>query len=55
MNYPGKELENFERAYIWRKYIYFLIKKYLKDNILEVGAVIGSFTKNYIRQHIFIP
>jgi|TARA_B100000929_G_scaffold179130_1_gene141868 hypothetical protein len=49
MNYPGKELENFERAYIWRKYIYFLIKKYLKDNILEVGAGIGSFTKNYIK------
>ena len=49
MNYPGKELENFEKASIWRKYIYFLIKKYIKSKILEVGAGIGSFTKNYIK------
>ena len=48
MDYPGKELENFESAKIWRKYIYFLIKKYIKAEILEVGAGIGSFTKNYI-------
>lgn len=48
MNYPGKELENFEKATIWRKYIYFQIKKYIKFRILEVGAGIGSFTKNYI-------
>ena len=51
MNYPGQELENFERAHFWRKYIYFLIRNYLKDNILEVGAGIGSFTKNYIKQY----
>jgi len=48
MDYTGKELENFDKATIWRKYIYFLIKKYLKKKILEVGAGIGSFTKNYI-------
>ena len=48
MDYTGKELEAFDKATIWRKYIYFLIKKYLKKNILEVGAGIGSFTKNYI-------
>ena len=48
MNYPGLELENFDKAHIWRKYIYFLIKKYLNDNILEIGAGIGSFTRNYI-------
>ena len=47
MNYPGKELENFDSATIWRKYVYFLIKKYIKGNILEVGAGIGSFTNNY--------
>ncbi len=47
MNYPGKELENFDLATIWRKYIYFLIKKYIKGSILEVGAGIGSFTENY--------
>ena len=48
MDYTGKELEAFDKATIWRKYIYFLIKKYLKKKILEVGAGIGSFTKNYI-------
>ena len=49
MDYPGKELENFEHAKFWRKYIYFLIKKYIKYKILEVGAGIGSFTKNYMK------
>tara|TARA_E500000331_G_C17001387_1_gene602177 strand:- start:64 stop:744 length:681 start_codon:yes stop_codon:yes gene_type:complete len=47
MNYPGKELEIFDKAVFWRKYIYFLVKRYLKDGLLEVGAGIGSFTKNY--------
>ncbi len=47
MKYEGLELENFDRAHIWRKYIFFLIKKYFKDDLLEVGAGIGSFTKNY--------
>ena len=47
MNYPGLELENFDKATIWRKYIYLLIKKYINNNILEVGSGIGSFTKNY--------
>jgi SAM-dependent methyltransferase len=48
MNYPGLELENFDKAVIWRKYIYFFIKKYINNkDILEVGAGIGSFTRNY--------
>ena len=47
MDYPGLELENFDKAVIWRKYIYLLIKKYINNNVLEVGAGIGSFTKNY--------
>ena len=47
MKYPGLELDNFDKAHIWRKYIFFLIKKYMKGNILEVGAGIGSFTKLY--------
>ena len=47
MNYPGKELEIFDKAVLWRKYIYFLVKKYIKNGLLEVGAGIGSFTKNY--------
>ena len=47
MKYQGKELENFDLANFWRKYIYFQIKFFLKNKILEVGAGIGSFTKNY--------
>ena len=47
MEYPGKELEIFDKAVFWRKYIYFLVRKYLKNGLLEVGAGIGSFTKNY--------
>ena len=47
MKYEGLELENFDKAHIWRKYIFFLIRKYFSDDFLEVGAGIGSFTKNY--------
>jgi ubiquinone/menaquinone biosynthesis C-methylase UbiE len=47
MEYPGLELENFDKAHVWRKYIFFLIKKYLRNEFLEVGAGIGSFTRNY--------
>ena len=47
MKYPGLELDNFDKAHIWRKYIYYLIKKYMHGNVLEVGAGIGSFTKLY--------
>ena len=48
MDYPGKELENFDRATLWRKYIYVEIKKFITGKVLEVGAGIGSFTKNYM-------
>ena len=47
MKYPGQELDNFDKAVIWRKYIFLLIKKFIKGNVLEVGAGIGSFTSNY--------
>ena len=47
MKYPGEELEIFDKATIWRKYIYSMIQHYFKDNFLEVGAGIGSFTTNY--------
>jgi len=48
MDYAGKELEIFDTAKVFQKYVYFLIKKYFKNKIFEVGAGIGSFTKNYI-------
>ena len=50
MNYPGKELEIFDKAHFWRNYTYLLIKKFIGKKILEVGAGIGSFTKIYIKE-----
>ncbi len=47
MKYPGAELDSFDKATIWRKYIYSKVKKFINGNVLEVGAGIGSFTKNY--------
>ncbi len=49
MEYPGKELEIFDKANIWGKYVHTLIKKYLINNTLEIGAGLGSFTKNYYK------
>ena len=50
MKYIGLELENFDKAHIWRRYIFILIRKYFKDGFLEVGAGIGSFTKIYLNK-----
>ena len=47
MKYPGAELDNFDKATIWRKYIFLQIRKFIKGSVLEVGAGIGSFTNNY--------
>ena len=49
MKYPGKELEIFDKATIWRKFIYALTKKFLSDGMLEIGAGLGSFTANYYK------
>ena len=49
MLYPGKELKIFDKAKVWRKYIFFCIRKYLKGEILEIGSGIGSFTINYLK------
>jgi len=51
MAYPGKELEMFDKAYFWRYYLYWIIKKFIGKKILEVGAGIGSFTKIYIKEN----
>ena len=51
MNYPGKELEIFDTAKVFQKYIYILIKKFIKGKIYEVGAGIGSFTSHYCHKH----
>ena len=43
MNYPGKELELFDKANFWRKYIFFKTNKFIKGDILEIGAGLGAF------------
>ena len=47
--YPSIATERFDEANIWIKYILFQLKKYLKGNILEVGAGCGSFARGYIK------
>ena len=52
MNY----LDIFDSAEIWIKYVHFLNKKYYKNDFLEIGAGIGSFTDKYKRniKNIFL-
>ena len=47
--YPEIALERFDKANFWIIYFVFIIKKFLKDKILEVGAGCGSFTKGYMK------
>ena len=47
--YPEVALERFDRAGLWIKYVIFKVKKFLKNDILEVGAGFGSFTRGYMR------
>ena len=54
MNYPGKELEMFDKAHFWRKYLHLVTKKFIGKKILEVGAGVGSFTKIYVKENIDI-
>ena len=48
--YPETVTERFNRANFHISYCLSFIKKYLKGNILEVGAGCGSFTKNYLNE-----
>ena len=43
MNY----LDIFGSATVWIKYVHYLNRKYYKNNFLEIGAGIGSFTDRY--------
>ena len=47
--YPEIALERFDKANLWIKYIIFKIRRFLKDDVLEVGAGCGSFTKGYMK------
>ena len=48
MKYLNQVLEYFDVSDKYRSYQIQLLIKYVGKNILEVGAGIGSFTKNYI-------
>ena len=47
--YPEVALERFDRAGLWIKYVIFKVKIFLKNDILEVGAGFGSFTRGYMK------
>ena len=48
--YPEIALERFDKANIWIKYIISQIGNFMQDQILEVGAGCGSFTKSYMKK-----
>jgi len=50
--YPETITENFDIANFHIKYCLGFIKKYLKGDVLEVGAGCGSFTRNYFSKKI---
>ena len=50
--YPEVVTEQFDDATFHIKYCLRFIKKYLKKNVLEVGAGCGSFTKIYYKKKI---
>ena len=47
--YPEIALERFDKANLWVQYIIYKIRRFLKDDALEVGAGCGSFTKAYMK------
>lgn len=50
--YPGKELEIFEEARNWKKYLASRIKPYIKGKVLEVGAGTGETTSYLMNEQV---
>ena len=50
-DYVGNELELFKYAYNWKNYYAQIIKKYLKNDVLEVGAGIGETTHSLCKSN----
>ena len=51
-NYPVEATERFDDAKFHRKYCMSFVKKFIRGNVLEVGAGCGSFTRDYIDDKI---
>ena len=47
-NYPVEATEGFDNAKFHRKYCMSFVKKFIKGDVLEVGAGCGSFTRDYM-------
>lgn len=50
--YPETATERFDKANFHISYSLYVIKKFIKGDILEVGAGCGSFTRNYYNNTI---
>ena len=50
--YPETATERFDKANFHINYCLSVIKKFIKGDILEVGAGCGSFTRNYYNNTI---
>jgi SAM-dependent methyltransferase len=53
-SYPIEATEKFDEANFHRKYCMSFIKKYIRGDVLEVGAGCGSFTEDYINDYLQI-
>jgi len=51
MNYSGWELNFFDKSKNFRDYQFSLIKKYLKNKILEIGPGNGTMVDQYISKY----
>jgi len=52
--YPTEATEKFDDATFHRKYCLSFVRKYIKGDVLEVGAGCGSFTRDYIDNNLKI-
>ena len=50
-HYPETATELFDEANFHIKYCLSILNKYIKGDVLEVGAGCGSFTRSYIKNH----
>ena len=50
--YPGGELELFSKAVRWKKYLSELIGQYIRGDVLEVGAGLGSTTLAFMKDEV---